>query len=63
MARKTILVSDVTGEEIPDEQVAKVVVTHGRDRYELDVDFRDGPVADLVSHTSKRAARGRRPKS
>ena len=63
MARRTILVSDVSGEEIPDDKSASVTITFR--------DARKGTIALDVTHAEaehlgaqgrRRARRGRRPK-
>ena len=65
MARKTVLVSDISGREIRDERdSAKVAITYGdarRGRVELDVLASE--VDELASKGAKRARRGRKPKS
>ena len=65
MARRTVLVSDLSGKEIRDEKdSAKVAITYGdarRGRVELDVLASE--VDDLASKGRKTAKRGRRPKA
>jgi hypothetical protein len=65
VARKTVLVSDISGREIRDERdSAKVAITYGdarRGRVELDVLASE--VDELASKGTKRARRGRKPKS
>jgi hypothetical protein len=65
VARKSIIVSDISGREIRDEKdAAKVAITYGdarRGRVELDVLASE--VDDLASKGQKKARRGRRPKS
>ena len=64
MARKSIIVSDISGREIRDPKVsAKVAITYGdarRGRVELDVLASE--VDDLASKGRKVARRGRKPK-
>lgn len=59
MAKKTILVSDLTGAEIKNSEHARVVVTHGRDRYEADVAI--GELSELLAVARKGKQRGRKP--
>jgi hypothetical protein len=65
MARKSIIVSDISGREIRDEKdAAKVAINYGdarRGRVELDVLASE--VDDLASKGRKVAKRGRKPKS
>jgi hypothetical protein len=65
LARKSIIVSDISGREIRDEKdAAKVAITYGdarRGRVELDVLASE--VEDLASKGEKKARRGRRPKA
>ena len=65
MARKSIIVSDISGREILDEKdSAKVAITYGdarRGRVELDVLASE--VDDLASKGRKTAKRGRRTKA
>ena len=63
MARKSIIVSDISGREIRDEKdAAKVAITYGdarRGRVELDVLASE--VDDLAGKGRKVAKRGRKP--
>jgi hypothetical protein len=65
VARKSIIVSDISGREIRDpKDAAKVAITYGdarRGRIELDVLASE--VDDLASKGEKKARRGRKPKS
>jgi hypothetical protein len=64
MAHKTILVSDLSGEEIDDRDAAQVVITYKdarRGRVVLDVNADE--VDDLARRGTKQARRGRRPKA
>ena len=65
MARKSIIVSDISGREIRDEKdLAKVAITYGdarRGRVELDVLASE--VDDLAGKGKKTAKRGRKPKA
>jgi hypothetical protein len=64
VARKSIIVSDISGREIRDEKdAAKVAITYGdarRGRVELDVLASE--VDELAGKGRKTAKRGRRPK-
>jgi len=64
MARKSIIVSDLSRKEIRDEKdAAKVAITYGdarRGRVELDVLASE--VDDLAGKGRKTAKRGRKPK-
>jgi hypothetical protein len=64
VARKSIIVSDISGREIRDEKdSAKVAISYGdarRGRVELDVLASE--VDDLASKGRKVARRGRKPK-
>lgn len=64
MARKTILVSDLTGKEIEDLEAATVTIRYAdarRGQVVLDVNANE--VTDLAAKGTKQARRGRRPKS
>ena len=65
VARKSIIVSDLSGKEIRDEKdSAKVIVNYGdarRGRVELDVLASE--VDELASKGRKMARRGRKPKA
>ncbi len=65
MARKTVLVSDLTGKEIRDEKdSAQVVIKHGDARRgQITLDVLASEVDELASKGRKTARRGRRPKS
>jgi hypothetical protein len=64
VARKTIFVSDLTGNEIDDQDGATVTIryTDAR-RGQVVLDVNASEVADLASKGTKQARRGRRPKS
>ena len=64
MARKTVLVSDLTGKEIRDEKdSAQVVVKYGDARRgQVTLDVLASEVDDLASKGRKTARRGRNPK-
>jgi hypothetical protein len=64
MARKTVFVSDLSGEPIPDGKGAKVRITHAdarRGSYELDVT--DEEATELGRKGRPVARRGRKPKT
>jgi hypothetical protein len=64
MARKSIFVSDLSGDEIPEGKGAKVRIVFADSRrgaYELDVT--DEEAAELGRKGRQTARRGRRPKS
>jgi hypothetical protein len=64
MARKTILVSDLTGKEINERDAAQVVINYAdarRGRIVLDVNANE--VDDFAAKGQRQARRGRKPKS
>ena len=64
MAKRTILVSDLTGKEIEERNAAQVVIKYGdarRGQVVLDVNANE--VDDLAAKGRKQARRGRRPKT
>jgi hypothetical protein len=64
MAKRTILVSDLTGKEIEERNAAQVVIRYSdarRGQVVLDVNANE--VDDLASKGQRQARRGRRPKS
>jgi hypothetical protein len=64
MARKTVLVSDLSGKEIPDGQGATVTISyHDARRGVVKLDVNANEVDDLARTGVKQARRGRRPKS
>ena len=63
MARKTILVSDLTGKEIDPKDAATVTITYNdarRGRVVLDVNADE--IDDLARQGKRGARRGRRPR-
>jgi hypothetical protein len=63
MARKTIIVSDISGREIDDRDAAKVTITYSDARRgQVVLDVNAAEVDDLASKGTKQARRGRRPK-
>ena len=63
MARKTILVSDLTGKEIGDKTAAKVTINFSDARKgTIVLDVNESEIAELISKGVRQARRGRRPK-
>lgn len=64
MARKTVLVSDLTGKEIDDKEAVTVTLRYADARRGIVVlDANASEVSDLASKGRKQARRGRPPKS
>jgi hypothetical protein len=65
MARRSIIVSHLTGKEIRDEKdSAQVVIKYGDARRgQITLDVLASEVDDLASHGRKTARRGRNPKA
>jgi hypothetical protein len=64
MARRTILVSDLTGKEIDERNAAQVVIRYSDARRgQVVLDVNADEVDDLAAKGQKQARRGRRPKS
>ncbi len=64
MARKTIIVSDLTGKEIEAKDAAKVTITYADARRgQVVLDVNASEVEDWASRGTRQARRGRRPKS
>ena len=64
MARKTILVSDLSGQEINERDSAKVTITYSDARRgQIVLDVNANEVADLAAKGTQQKRRGRRPKS
>jgi hypothetical protein len=64
VARKTVFVSDLTGEQIDEKDAAQLVITYRdarRGRVVLDVNANE--VDDLARRGTKQARRGRKPKA
>ena len=64
MARRMVLVSDLTGKEINEKDAAQVVINYSdarRGRIVLDVNAPE--VNDLAAKGTKQARRGRKPKT
>jgi hypothetical protein len=63
MAKKTILVSDLTGSEIEEKNAAQVIVKYADARRgQVVLDVNADEVEDLARKGTKQARRGRRPK-
>jgi hypothetical protein len=64
MARRTIIVSDLSGNEIEEREAAKVTITYADARRgQIVLDVNASEVDDLASKGTRQARRGRRPKS
>lgn len=64
MARKTIIVSDLSGNEIDDKDAAKVTITYADARRgQIVLDVNASEVEELAGKGARQARRGRRPKS
>jgi hypothetical protein len=64
MARRTIIVSDITGREIAENQAAQVVIKYADARRgQVVLDVNADEVDDLASKGTKQARRGRKPKT
>lgn len=64
MARKTILISDLSGNEIDEKDAAQVIIKYkDARRGQIVLDVNGSEVADLASKGTKQARRGRRPKA
>jgi hypothetical protein len=64
MARRTIVVSDLTGKEIDDRDSAQVIIKYAdarRGQVVLDVNATE--VDDLAAKGTRQAKRGRKPKA
>jgi hypothetical protein len=64
MARKTILVSDLTGKEIEEKNAAKITINFSDARKgTIVIDANETEISDLVSTGTRQARRGRKPKN
>jgi hypothetical protein len=64
MAKKTVLVSDLTGTEIDERDAASVTIRYGDARRgQVHLDVNASEVDDLAAKGTKQARRGRRPKT
>jgi hypothetical protein len=64
MARRTIVVSDLTGKEIEEREAAQVVIKYADARRgQVVLDVNASEVDDLAAKGTKQARRGRRPKA
>ena len=62
MARKTIFISDLSGEAIEDGDAARVVITYSDARRGVIVlDARASELEEMAAKGTKQARRGRRP--
>jgi hypothetical protein len=63
MARRTIIVSDITGSEIAENQAAQVIIKYGDTRRgQVVLDVNADEVSELAAKGTKQARRGRKPK-
>ena len=63
MARRTVLVSDLTGKEILDRDAAQVVIKYADARRgQIVLDVNAAEVENLAAKGTKQARRGRKPK-
>lgn len=63
MARTTILVSDLSGEQIAEGEYVHIAVTHGGKRYDLDVAQTEPEVVQLIEKGRPSKRRGRKRKN
>lgn len=64
MARRTILVSDLTGEEIDVKDSAQVIIRYGDARRgQVILDVNASEVDDLAAQGQRQARRGRKPRA
>lgn len=61
MARTTVLVSDVSGEQIPEGEYVHVAITDGSNRY--DIDAIKSEVQELIDKGRQSKRRGRKRKN
>jgi hypothetical protein len=63
MAKRTVLVSDLSGKEIPEREAAKLTITYSDlRRGQVVLDVLASEVEDLANKGTRQARRGRRPK-
>jgi hypothetical protein len=64
VARKTIIVSDLTGREIDEKNAAKVTITYADARRgQVVLDVNASEIEDLAGKGVRQARRGRKPKA
>ena len=64
MAKKTVVVSDLTGREIDEKDSATVVIRYSDARRgQVVLDVNASEVAEMAAKGRKQARRGRRPKA
>lgn len=64
MARKTIIVSDLTGQELDEKDAATVTIKYADARRgQVVLDVNAAEVDDLAAKGQRQARRGRRPKA
>ena len=63
MAKRTVLVSDITWKEIPEREAAKVTITYSDSRRgQVVLDVLAAEVEDLAKKGTRQARRGRKPR-
>lgn len=63
MAKKTLLVSDLTGDVIDDKDYAKITIRYGDARRgQIALDVNAGEISEIAEKGIQQARRGRRPK-
>jgi len=64
LARKTIVVSDLTGTEIDEKKAAKLTIAYADARKgQIVLDVNEDEVADFAAKGRRQLRRGRRPKT
>jgi len=64
MARRTIFISDLTGEQINEKDAAKITISYvDARRGQVALDVNASEVEDLAAKGVKQARRGRKPKA
>ncbi len=64
MARKTIVVSDLTGKEVDEKDAAKVTIVYSDARRgQIVLDVNASEIDDLAAKGTRQARRGRKPKA
>jgi hypothetical protein len=64
MAKKTVLISDLTGDEVDDKDAAQVIIKYkDARRGQVVLDVNASEVDDIARKGQKQARRGRKPKT
>jgi hypothetical protein len=64
VARKTIIVSDISGREIDEKDAAKVTITYADARRgQIVLDVNASEIEELAGKGTRQARRGRRPRA